>query len=64
MMAKSGNFIKYNGKQFEDMIIQTLDLASGLWYLCPKGHKYCISDNGQSMLKNKCPECALKQEDM
>ena len=40
--------------------MKALDLGSGHWYKCPKGHIYSIGDCGQAMVESKCPECGSK----
>ena len=49
--------------QFPVMKLRTLDLASGTWYVCLSGHKYCVPYDEDANLENKCPECGLKMEE-
>ncbi|XP_065213301.1 NFX1-type zinc finger-containing protein 1-like [Planococcus citri] len=30
------------------------------WFICTKGHYYCVADFGESMEESKCPECSEK----
>lgn len=52
IMSKHKEFIKYDGKAFQEMIIKALDLGSGHWYTCPNGHPYAIADCGQAMVES------------
>ena len=58
-MARHRNFINYDGKQFQEIVVKSLS-ASGAWYVCSKGHRYCVK--GQH--DGKCTECASLKEEM
>ncbi|KAK7499274.1 hypothetical protein BaRGS_00009534 [Batillaria attramentaria] len=39
------------------MILKAMQLNTGHWYKCPKGHVYAIGDCGGANQGSRCPEC-------
>ena len=43
------------------MIVEPVDLSSGQWFKCGKGHLYCSSDGLGVADVSKCPQCWEKK---